>query len=658
MKLDKQINNAGVQNTLAFFLFAVSVSSSVSCLLYLLFYHYSSYFWSFNEKIPYSEALPYIRLHFKEHDGIEGYVLYVMMFVNIIISFLSVSFFLYLKNKFVKSILILLLIFISSFFFIKIGFYPPMSATSNSAFILLIVPILVCLLFFIALKIFERMSTLFNCIFIVLLIPICFIAISPIVVYDYSFLFFPAIRILNGFGISEIYFRYDVLLSLIAFLWMKLHININYFQIVGQVSYFLFFIGLFFFSKSLFINKKLSVSLLVLVVIIKYFALGSDPISVFEITPLRLDLWILILFFIYEKGVYHWTVGFITGLLVLLHKNFGIIYLASYIELCGILFLADILKKPFMSTNFYALMKIIVKKHFILNSKNFLILVAFALFSIYLFNGLILGSALDFQKIGIGFLPIAPNSFYWYFPIISSMTVLFLYKNKPLLSERYFSTSLFIVLLAIGNSMYFFGRSHENNIINISGILLLNLFLLFDLLNISAKHFFIDSLVRKERDSQKISNNRMRRLMIPNISVCLPVIMILLSSFYYSNAILTELKDKAHYLKEMKFIQPINGIPSCNDFAVIKKITNNSLKVYFLEYDNFVYYYYGNYTPIGYYNPSGAWIFKKDFVAFLQNLLKNNYYLVISNPLDASELLPYLKYTRTITENKYTAIKL
>ena len=72
--------------------------------------------------------------------------------------------------------------------------------------------------------------------------------------------------------------------------------------------------------------------------------------------------------------------------------------------------------------------------------------------------------------------------------------------------------------------------------------------------------------------------------------------------------------------------------------AKIREITGNSRKVFFVDKDDFAFYYYGGYAPVGYCNPFMTWIFTKDLTRYMQKLLDNGYYLVCS---------PDLKYLLT-----------
>jgi hypothetical protein len=76
--------------------------------------------------------------------------------------------------------------------------------------------------------------------------------------------------------------------------------------------------------------------------------------------------------------------------------------------------------------------------------------------------------------------------------------------------------------------------------------------------------------------------------------------------------------------------------------AKIREVTGNSSKLYFVRKDDFTFYYYGGYLPVGYCNPFWTWIFTKNLTRYMQKLLDNGYYLVCSQ--EFTHLLADLHY--------------
>jgi hypothetical protein len=423
---------------------------------------------------------------------------------------------------------------------------------------------------------------------------------------------------------------------MLAGVWMKLKIDLNLFQIIGQFSYFIFFLAAFFFSKKYFINKKLPYYLLTGLVLTKVYGMIADPIVFFQGTPLRLDLWLIILIIAYWKGLYSKTLGIALGAMMILCRTFGLIYSISYVEIIALLVLLESLRNNFTSHSTIEA----IKKHMSLSKANLVIIGLSLLANLVIFGDIISRGAKDYSRIGIGFMPISRQSFFWWIFAIIALTVVMLFKKRKIISERYFITGLFLIFLAIGNSMYFFGRSHENNIINISGPLLLIIFLLFDTL--SVKHIKASSH----------ANAKLKRAIV----AILPVLFIALVAYSYSSNIIGRAKIQYDGAIKSRYTYPM--IFSFNP-SEIKNVTGNSDRVYFVSRgQDFYYYYYGDYKPQGYFSPYSTWIYKKELSNFIQKLIDGHYYIAVNkNDLPTEgEILSALRYDNIIETQNFMII--
>jgi hypothetical protein len=236
-----------------------------------------------------------------------------------------------------------------------------------------------------------------------------------------------------------------------------------------------------------------------------------------------------------------------------------------------------------------------------------------------------------YQKLGIGFMKISSNSFYWYVPALLSMVFILLFRIRKSVSSTYMASGLLLAYCAIGNSIYFFGRSHEHNIINISIVLLFVFFLMLDLVT----RFLDVTVIRRESPS-----------FLGRYGVnCTAIILIAVIIISYSQNISKKTGIQIRNIGKAQLIYP-----GASDFHYLKEyfntirtVTSGSDKVYFIDRSDFELYYYGGYTPIGYCSPFMTWIFASDLNRFLQGLLDNGYYLVCSGEM--KYLLANLQYT-------------
>ena len=608
-------------------LFSCVLSVSVLYVLYLLFYHYSSIIWSLNSKVlPLADYTPWIRKTASEHDGIEIYVLYALTCLSIIIAFLTNKLFSRINNRSVVRSFFMLFSIISIIFYADINFYPPMAAPAqglNSAVFTILILFITLGLSFLFMK--ERRTI--NIILPLLLVPICLLPSSGILFNDYNYIFTPALKLLHGCKPGNIYFQYDYLLSLLAVLWLKLGLGIQSFRILGQISYLALFAGMYFFAREYFSNELYALFLLISSIIIRIYGQIYDPTISFQVTPLRLDLWFVLLLLAYWKGLKHWSLGLTLGILIIIHHNIGLIYAGSYLLLIFILGILEAAESTFK-------IKRVIKKYFLLYSVNIYMLI----FALIAYNILFTSNAPNSVASLHGFLTIAKSSFYWYVPIMLSLIVILIIKNRKRLSERYFITALFMIILTIGNSLYFYGRSHENNLINISAGLLLCLFLLFDQLDFELK-------------KNKIS--RIGKLFIPTVAI----VFTLTCAYYYSGRAIERVHSQYLCLNNRQFIETYPETYTAPDMKPIQSMTHYSSKVIFLSETDFQYYYYGGYVPQGKYH-AYAWVIKKDLIDFLNENLNAGYYVVIPDTeiIKFSEIIDGLKIMNKIDDSGYLFI--
>lgn len=601
------------------------IATAGAGLLYFCYFQLTPWIWSQNIPVQPQELMPWLHhwlLDDKERDGIELYALYALMFLDLFFICILSREWDRFSSKSVLYLLALPLVAISIAFINSIGFQPPMNTLASHtardiiarAFTVMavILPIIISLYY---LQKYSARWTLVAAAY--LLIPVCFISTQPLSREDIQYIFAPALRLLHGFEVSEIYFQYDLLLSLIALAWMKLQLDLNLFQMIAQCSYYLLLLGLFAFSRKWFFEKRLAIFLLAALVLIRIYAGPGDAANIFQVTPLRLDLWLILLLLVYFKGPSHWSAGLFCGLMLLLHKNFGIIYTAAYLQLLLTLCLLDAVALP---GNAIKTASMAIRIFFTKNYLGITLILLGALAHYFIFRNA--DGQIDFyyQRLGIGFIRIATNSFYWYVVVMSGLSFALLLKLRTRVSRSYLAAAICLIYLVIGNSLYFFGRSHENNIINISIILVLLFFLLVDVVS--------QSLADASGKPAKLFIHR-------NLAMIVSFTFIASIAVWYGDSITNKVAIQARNMGKWQFIyQPVYSERDVmNVIADVKSVTGDNTKVYFVSIYDFLFNYYGGYTPLGYYNPLTSWISRREFNKFLQELVDHGYYLVIDEKL-------------------------
>ena len=597
------------------------LATAVAGLLYFGYFQLAPWIWSQNLPIKPEDLTPMIRPALEERDGIELYALYTLMFINLLCAFALTYGWQRIAGKSARYLLVFPLA-VACAFIGSIGFHPPMSAFANrdvpdifaqSFTVMIVILPITALLYYL-----QQRSTYWTlAVAALLLVPVCFISTEPFNWFDYVFFLAPALRLLHGARVSEIYFQYDLFLSLIGLAWMKLRLDLNSIQVVAQCAYYLLLLGAFAFSRRWLLDKRLPVFLLIALVLVRIYAGPGDAIHSFQGSPFRYDMWLILLMLVYFKGAYHWSAGLFCGLMLLLHNNFGIIYSAAYFQLLLTLCVIDTAVVPGQAIRTAsAALANFVKK----NYRNLMIVLVCALAHHLLFRNPEVPNDYNYVRLGIGFIKIATNSFYWYVVVASGLAFVLLFRLRTRVSGTYLATGFCLIYLAIGNSLYFFGRSHENAIIVLSPVYLLLFFLLLDIAGY---------------DLGNGPGKAARPFIHRNPAIIASLVFIASVTVWYGDNITYKAATQARNAANGQFIYP-SDVPKqaiLNVISEVKAVTGGSPKVYFVGDYDFLYDYYGTYVPVGYYNPVYAWISRREFNRFLQGLVDQGYYLVVDNGL-------------------------
>ena len=73
-------------------------------------------------------------------------------------------------------------------------------------------------------------------------------------------------------------------------------------------------------------------------------------------------------------------------------------------------------------------------------------------------------------------------------------------------------------------------------------------------------------------------------------------------------------------------------------------------------YKNFILTYNGNYPCVGYFQPSAAWVLKKEQQLFLQSLLDQDFYIVWEKSSNMDHIIQNLHYKKMMSKENYIAI--
>lgn len=615
----------------------LAIGGAVSGALYSSFYLMSSLIWSLNTQLPFSEILSPAVASAYERDGIEGYVLFAMTLVNVGLSVLTFNLLRQIEHRLALRSILAIVAVASVWYLLSVGFFPPEISVAPDVSKLVGVCTGVLFVAGSLVMSLDRYPRLTSAALLIALLPVSFIAIEPISMFDYSFILAPALRILQGVNLSEIYMQYDLLLSLVCAIWFKLGGGLNRIELIGQASMYVFYVASFFLARRYFLDRRLAALFIVSLLVVRSYANHHEPAALLQVTSLRLDMWLLLLFLAFYRGVWHWSVGLSLGILIMIHRNFGLLYLAAYMCMSLMLLISAIHQVTRSDGFSFAVVRQQTWLWMQQVRINAALVALFAAFTYVVYGGVGAESAIMYQRLGLGMMMIPKNSFYWLVPVVFSSVAILLWQLRSRLTERYFETSLFLVFLAIGNSMYYFGRSHENNIVNIAGILLFVVYILFDL-------YQQNLLTSGERTGVIEAAKGWKRLVgYRNAALTMAVALLLGVSYFYSQKIHSRMSVQLHGLKTNRWAAPVSA--NDVDLASVNAIVSDPSKVYVMDQQrDFLYHYKGGFPLVGYFNPYAAWVVKSNFVAFADSLLRVGYSVVVPSFEQMLEVIPDLNY--------------
>lgn len=184
----------------------------------VVFVFYKSYYtifpWILSKNIVYPDGTltPWMQAWARERDGIEIYVLYGVMFLNMAALMGLTMISRHLHNKWVDIVLIVGACWIVHKYSFGSGIVftaPPaeLMARKNIKFMYCsLFALLLLSAIFLQKKISHSVETVLVA---SILVPFCFVATSPIAITNYAYIFAPAQKLLEGVSVSEIYFQYD-----------------------------------------------------------------------------------------------------------------------------------------------------------------------------------------------------------------------------------------------------------------------------------------------------------------------------------------------------------------------------------------------------------------------------------------------------------------
>ncbi len=390
------------------------------------------------------------------------------------------------------------------------------------------------------------------------------------------------------------------------------------------LSVYALLVGLFVLVRRWFAHPGLAGPLLVAVVLVRIYAVMGDQMAVPQVSPLRLDLWIVPVALALRFGLRHWAVAVALALLCILSRSIGLLYLGGYALALG----ADFLSARAAVARADRLPCWPEARQFSRRLTPAALSVLAGLGLVTVFLGSPLSDAmLLYRKLGCGQTKIALDSFYWWLLPLTALSAGLAFWKRGELGEKRGGASLLLVGLSISSSIYFFGRSHENNLTNLCVPFLTCLFLCLDLALL-----------------QFGPQGRSGAL----LQFALSSAVVALCAWQYSARISTKFAAQVAVLSRTDLTKPLVagfGLPRMYCEELAQRIPQR--KVYFFTGLDFWYYAECGYVPHGYLLPVELSVLKAPLMAELDQLLDAGYTIALPKkggltPAFFSDFLPSL----------------
>jgi len=442
-------------------------TSSLLSLLFLLFYFLFIFFSPFIHKqslIDLSLFNPWVREHIPQDEGTElpimfmGSLAYLALSYLLIANYKSLTWF---SNRIVQIFCFLpvLIIILRTKPASILAFIP--NPMTNIVIIFSIVVFLFVSYQFYASQTLAKLRPLFLSLFWVafaLLVILSGNAVSP---FDSGYFIGPALKLSQGEKLGSFYMQYG-LGETYLFKWiMDFGLKLHQMQFVLGIIFIFWYLLYYNLASKLIKDKYLVFLFLISLVTIRFLALMHHPTLLPQVTPIRLELWVPLLLITYGFGFFSLVTATAFSFTYVLDNFFGFFYLAGYLAMLTLFLLVNKNKKELFRKSIWLAIPPALS----------------LIFQLYFFGFFTSTAAKIYQQTRMGLMPISPQSMFW---IIAAILPIYLYLTLVGTDLKLKRLGLFLIGLTLLQLVYFYGRSHEHNLLNLSGILLLVLFMCLD----------------------------------------------------------------------------------------------------------------------------------------------------------------------------------
>jgi hypothetical protein len=601
------------------------VTLTLTGMLRQLFFHLAQRIWAMQADIPLEAITPWTRWAMQDRDGIEPQVLLLLIVLLCVLTVLGMQLLKHAPPS--PRIVVMTFCLMSSVVFaIAVPVFAPMRQMDRIWWHVLEAEAGILLAVLVARWAARKRG--FHIVLAVALVPVCFLAVILPSRSDLACILAPALKLRLGFSPAQVYMQYDYLFALLAVGWHRIGGDPFAFTRVTQGSFYLLLVTSFLLARRMFQEQRFAGMLLVALCAVRVYGIIPDANFFPQVAPLRVDLWILLLAPALVFGLRHWSVGLAAGLIYFFARSFGMLYLGSY---------ALALSADFLVRRLDAQERIPLWRDIAAYARPLIPGLVFVgagvLATRWVFGASVSDALLMYRWLRLGMMRISPFSFYWWMAPALAATGWLVFSLRDVIGKRRTGVCFFLLALAIGNSIYFFGRSHEHNLLNISASLLFCVFLGMDLAIVAwqAGPFWVRWSVHAA-----------------------PWLTLAIIGFFYSG----RLVERIHTQFDSALGQALPdqgkaGPIVCQEIAGVAKDS----RVFVYDLADYWFYEQCGYVPPGYIQPLFLQALRVNLIGQLDQLLNAGYKIVApkthADGFDFSDVQPSLKGLERIETAHY-----
>lgn len=400
--------------------------------------------------------------------------------------------------------------------------------------------------------------------------------------YDYGFFIGPALKLGQGEALGSFYMQYGLGLTFLTKLMMDLGFRMQQMQLTFGLLTLLWFF-LYYKLASLLIKERVLVWLfMAALVCFRYLSIYFDPIHTPATLPPRLDLWVVPALVLVRFGVFSRVSAVAFALTYLFDNTFGFFVALAY----GLLGVIGVIRgiRGIKGVGAVALP-----------------LVAAALFNLLFFRSLINPAASIYQDVKLGFLPISHTSLFWLAMFLLPYCIYLLQSERQHHIRR---VTFFLFFLLPLQLTYFFGRSHEANLLGVSGVFMLIFFL---------------------------SLSRLREIGgMRGVSYGVAMLLIVLSPMLFGKYYIDRFQRIVRHVKEGKIVDvhPFDKSIEQNKALFASVYPSTERIVVLSQFDSYINYRM-RFRQHGYYVPFSIRLFVDETIDFLTKLIESGHTVVL-----------------------------